>query len=628
MMDSMRNAARTWVAKLLIGLLAVSFAVWGISDVFRGFGSGALAKVGGVEVTAADFQRSYDQYLRTLAQQTGQQFSPEDARRLGIDRAILENLVQSAALDDAGRRMKLGIPDAFLVEEVAANPAFQNASGQFDKNLFLNLLRANGISETEFFASERRNRLREALTGTADGNVIVPRATAEAHYRHRNEQRDARYFTVTTGESEVTAPTDDEIRAEYDANPAAYTAPEYRAIAVMKVEPADITARITLTDAEVAAGYERLKQDYFTPERRTILQLTFPSLEEARAAHARIVGGEDFRAIARERGFTETDITFADKARSDFLDPAIAQAAFSLAEGALSEPIKGALTTALIKVEKISPERQASLEEVKAQLAERLKMERAREEIQSVYDAVEDARAAQTSFEDIAARADIPFLLVEAVDASGRDKAGKELDLPHRTELLRAVFGSDVGVENDALLLDDGYVWYEVRSVTPSAVRPLDEVREQVRAAVLTAKLRTLSGEKARKLVERARSGATLDELARESGAEILSMQGLRRNERSGALGSDAVAALFSVPENGFAFAVDPDGRSAKVMQSQAVLLPAYDPASADVKAIVDQLRQATGDDLLSAYLAALEKDAGVTVNETLWRQITGTAAQ
>ena len=92
--------------------------------------------------------------------------------------------------------------------------------------------------------------LREAVTGTADGDLTAPKALVEAMYRHRNEQRDARYFVVKTADSEMAAPTDEEIKAEYEANPAAYTAPEYRTIAIMKVEPADIVAKIELTDDE------------------------------------------------------------------------------------------------------------------------------------------------------------------------------------------------------------------------------------------------------------------------------------------------------------------------------------------------------------------------------------------
>lgn len=624
MMDSMRNAAKSWVAKLLIGLLAVSFGVWGIADVFRSGSTTALATVGGQEISGQQFERAFQEYLQTISRQSGQSITPEQARNLGIDKAILDNLMQSAALDDEAGKLKLGVSDSFLAKDVMTNTAFQDASGKFSADRFKQLLEQNGLNEAAFFADQRQRMLRQSLTETASGDMPVNLGLLEAQYRYDNEQRDARYFIVTTQDSEAAAPTEDEIKKEYEANPAAYTAPEYRSVAIMKVEPSDVAAKITLTDEDISQGYEKYKSEYFTPEKRTILQITFPTLEEAQAAKAKLAAGTDFLALAKERGFSDQDVTFADKTKADFIDPAVADAAFSLAEGAVSDPVKGKLSTVLLKAVKISPEHQATLDEVKPQLTERLKLERAGEEIQSVYDAVEDARAAQTPFEQIAEKAGIPFQLVAATDAQGKDKDGKDITMPHAQELLPAVFASDVGVENDAVSLDNGYVWYEVREVVPAALKPLDAVKDQVKAAVTARKVQAISEEKAKKLVERARAGVKLEDLAAESKAEIQTAQALRRKESDDSFGPAAVAALFAVPENGFAYALEKDGRGARVMQSEPVLLPAFDAASADVKKITDSLKPQLAENVLNSYLTALQNQAGVKVNDTLWRNISG----
>ncbi len=157
MMESMRNAAKSWVAKLLIGLLAVSFGVWGIADVFRGYSSGALATVGKVEITAQEFSRAFNQYLQNFARQTGQPIDQEQAKKLGIDRAVLNNLIESAAIDNEALSMKLAVSDATLAREVMENPAFQDASGKFDPELFKRILTSNGLSEAAFFAEQRRS---------------------------------------------------------------------------------------------------------------------------------------------------------------------------------------------------------------------------------------------------------------------------------------------------------------------------------------------------------------------------------------------------------------------------------------------------------------------------------------
>lgn len=624
MMDVFRRAAKSWLAKALIGMLALSFGVWGIADVFRGYHSGALATVGSQEISGQEFSSTLNRTLQQIAQQQGQALTVEEARKLGIDQSVLNNLIQEAAVDDQVKKLHLGVPDQMIADETAANPQFRGADGKFNKEDFLRLLERNGMNEAMYLASERRQRLREAIGGAVNGDITPPKALVEAMYRSRNEQRDAKYFVVKTADSEVPAPADAEIKTQYDNNQANYTAPEYRSIAYFSVSPSDLAQRQTITDEELKAGYDKDKLDYFTPEKRTILQLTIANADDAKKAKDRIAAGEDFLAIAKERGVTEADATFADKTKADFIDPAVADAAFSLAEGAVSDPIKGAFGSVLVKVVKITPEKQETLDEVRQKLTDRLKLEKAGEEVTSVFNAVEDARAANAKFEDIASKAGLPFQLVGPVDQTGRGKDGKDVTLAHGPDLLKAAFSSDVGVENDALSLEDGYIWYEVREVVPSAVKPLADVKDQVVKDITATKVRELSLKKVKDLADRATKGATLDELAKENNATVQTATGLKRNETSAEFDAAAVQAVFSVPENGFAYALEGDGKGAKIIQSSAVLLPAFDAASEDAKSIGKMAEQNMSQDLLGTYLVALQSRAGVKMNNELWRQLSG----
>jgi peptidyl-prolyl cis-trans isomerase D len=623
-MDVFRRAAKSWLAKALIGMLALSFGVWGIADVFRGYHSGALATVGSQEISGQEFSSTLNRTLQQIAQQQGQALTVEEARKLGIDQSVLNNLIQEAAVDDQVKKLHLGVPDQMIADETAANPQFRGADGKFNKEDFLRLLERNGMNEAMYLASERRQRLREAIGGAVNGDITPPKALVEAMYRSRNEQRDAKYFVVKTADSEVPAPADAEIKTQYDNNQANYTAPEYRSIAYFSVSPSDLAQRQTITDEELKAGYDKDKLDYFTPEKRTILQLTIANADDAKKAKDRIAAGEDFLAIAKERGVTEADATFADKTKADFIDPAVADAAFSLAEGAVSDPIKGAFGSVLVKVVKITPEKQETLDEVRQKLTDRLKLEKAGEEVTSVFNAVEDARAANAKFEDIASKAGLPFQLVGPVDQTGRGKDGKDVTLAHGPDLLKAAFSSDVGVENDALSLEDGYIWYEVREVVPSAVKPLADVKDQVVKDITATKVRELSLKKVKDLADRATKGATLDELAKENNATVQTATGLKRNETSAEFDAAAVQAVFSVPENGFAYALEGDGKGAKIIQSSAVLLPAFDAASEDAKSIGKMAEQNMSQDLLGTYLVALQSRAGVKMNNELWRQLSG----
>ena len=626
MLEKFRNLGKSWVAKILLMLLAGSFAVWGIRDIFGGFRSSALASIGDQEISSQQYTNAFRQGLQNLAKQTGQNITAEDARKMGIDRTILNNLIQSAAIDALASNLKLSISKELIAEDAKANPVFQS-NGKFDPQLFARLLQQNGLNEDMFLATEGRNRMRNALTGAIDSGFKPPNTLVAALYRYKNEQRDAKYFNITASEADVAPPTDEELKKQYKATPAAYTAPEYRSIAVMKVEPSDIAPKITISSDELAAGYEKHKLDYFTPEKRTILQISFPTVDEAKKTRDRILGGEDFLAIAKERGASDADITFANKTKAEFLDKTIADAAFKLKEGDVSEPVSGSLVTALLKATKVTPEKQSPLDEVKGDLTKRLQAERALDEIQSIYDAVEDARAAQTKFEDIAKAQGIPFAIIPAVSAAGLDPTGKEADVPGKQDVLKAAFASDVGVENDALTPQDSYFWYEVREVIPSVLKPLDAVKTQVTGDVTARKIRELLNERATNLIKSLKGGATLESLAAEAKTEIKSAQGLKRNEASPDFDVPAVTALFSVPENGFASSLEGDGKTTKIMQSQAVLAEPFDSKSSAAKELTQSVKDAASKDLLTTYLTAIQGQIGVSINNTLWQQVSGSSA-
>lgn len=627
MLDALRRGAKGWTAKILLGLLVLSFGIWGVADVFTGSRQGALATVGGIEIQADDFTRVYNDRLQQLSKQLGQPISAAEARRLGIDRQVLNELLRGASFDAQAAKMKLAVSDAQIAKQIAADPTFHNAQGQFDPALFKSILARSGLSEQIYVAGQRQQFLREAIADNAGAHFTPPKALVEAAYKHRNEQRDARYFVVRPKPEDIPAPSAEDLKKFYEDNPQQYTAPEYRTIVAFRAEPEDIGPTIQINDADLAAAYEKYKADYFTPETRTILQITFPSLDEAKKAKDRITAGEDFLAIAKERGLSETDATLIASTRDAIPDDKIADAAFSLPEGQVSEPVEGRLSIVLLKIQKITPEKQAPLDEVKDQLRKRLQTEKAREEIQSVYDSVEDARAAQTSFEEIAKRANLKFVTV-VTDARGLDRDGKEVDLPSKEEVLKQAFESDTGLENDALTTQtDGYVWYEVREVVPAAVKPFDTVKAQVETDWKSRRTRELAIDQARKLAERGRDGASLDDLAKEAGAEIKTIRGLKRNETSADFDAQAVSALFSAPETGFAFAPDSDGKGAKLIQSQSVLLPPYDGGSADAKSIEKAMGDGGGSATLALYVARLQSELGVTVNEALWSQVTGANA-
>lgn len=624
MLTTLRSKAGGWVAKIFIGLLALSFAVWGIADVFRGYRGDVLAKVGDVEITAEEYRTAYNRQTRAYSRQLGQTLTPDLVRQLGLDRQILGELIREAAIKAQARELGLAVPDRAVAQKIAETPAFQNAQGQFNPNEFRQLLAYNGLTEQQFVASERDAMLRGAIAQAVDNGLAVPQPLLEAMWKHRNEQRDVSYFAIRGQESDVADPSEQELKEFYDANSSLFTAPERRSFVAITAEPAALGARIGIDEEEIREAYERNQQDYGTPERRAIQQIPFASEEEARQALERIRGGADFIEIAREKGLTEADATLGELAKSEVADRKLAEAAFALQEGQVSEPIQGRLSTVLLRVTKVVPGSQKTLEEAREEVVTRLQRERGREEALNIYDKVEDGRAGGESFEDIANGLGLTLLSFEDVDRSGNLPDGKTIgDLPAKEEVLRTVFDTDVGLEADPVQTpEEGFVWVDVREVTPSAVKPFDQVREEVAAAWKQRKLREAMLERARELKQRGEAGASLEELARNAGSEVKTITGLKRGDARADFDAQAVAALFAAPPDGYAVAPEPDGRGAKVMKSSPVMAPPFDAGSEDAKAIERSLEAGLGNDLTALYLAELQSKVGVEINQELWNRV------
>jgi peptidyl-prolyl cis-trans isomerase D len=209
------------------------------------------------------------------------------------------------------------------------------------------------------------------------------------------------------------------------------------------------------------------------------------------------------------------------------------------------------------------------------------------------------------------------------VDRSGVTPDGETADLPASDEVLRTAFDLDVGLEADPVSTrDDGYVWVEVRDITPASIMSFDVARDEARAAWMQRQRSETVLERARELKAQAESGTPLEELASQVGATVRSATDIARGQQTEALGRDAVQALFAAPENGYAVALAEDGESAKVMRSSPVLGQPFDSNSEDVTRLAGAVEAGLNEDLTQQYTSALQSNLEVQLNEELWQRI------
>src|SRR4051812_16219425 len=424
MLRGLRQASSGWVGKSIMGLvvtvLVVSFAIWGIGDIFRGFGRSSLAKIGTTEVTIEQFRQIYTDRLQNFGRQIGRPISLEQARALGIDQQIKNQIFSEMLLDERVRTLRLGISDGEIARRIMQDPAFQAPNGQFDRQQFVQLLRNAGFTEQRFVAEQRRNMLRQQLLGTITGAPIAPTAVVEAADRFQNEQRTIEYVLFDRAQAgEVAAPAPDVLAQYFEPRKPVFRAPEYRKVIVVALLPAERARSIEISDEDLKRAYEERKVRLATPERRQIQQIVFPKAEDARAASERIAKSETFEAIAKERGLADKDIDLGNVTRAAILDRTVADAAFALKEGEVSAPVQGRFGIVLVRVVKIEPEKVPTFEEAAEQLRTDLANEKAKSEVTAIYDKVEDERSLGKPLAETAEKLKLEARTVE-IDRFGR----------------------------------------------------------------------------------------------------------------------------------------------------------------------------------------------------------------
>jgi peptidyl-prolyl cis-trans isomerase D len=626
----MRKASSNWLGKIIMatvmGVLIISFGVWGIADIFRGFGQSTLAKVGHTEISTEQFRQTYTERLQQIGRQFGRPLTMDQARAFGLDRQVLQQTIAEAALDEEARRLGLGQSDDETMRMIFSDPNFKGVSGAFDPARFQTVIRQIGFSEQRYVADQRRVSLRRQIAGTISAGLEPPKVLIDALARFQNEQRTMEYLKLDAAQAgTIDPPSPETLAAYFDDHKTQFRAPEYRKISFVAITPEDIGKWSEVSDEDAKKVFEQRRDKLGTPERRQVSQIVFPNAEEAMAARNRLASGLSFEDLAKERGLNPSDVDLGLIAKSAIVDPAIADAAFSLQSGEISQPEQGRFGSALVKIGKIEPGVEPSYESSAANLKKEIASERARSKVAELRDKMEDERGGGASVIEAAQKLGLTAVTVDAVDRSGRLPSGQPApNIPRGLDVVSQSFNSDVGVDNDPIQFNGGYVWYDVLAITPSRDRSLDEVKDQVEAKwrddQITSRLRA----KATDMVQKLEQGGKLADEAAQAGLNVETASGFKRDASLPGLPAGAVAAAFRTAKDGAGQAPDPGGNAWIVFRVTDVSVPPVDLASDGIKKLKENLQRGLTDEQLGEYITKLESEIGTNVNQNAFAQVTG----
>jgi peptidyl-prolyl cis-trans isomerase D len=626
----MRKASSNWLGKIIMatvmGVLIISFGVWGIADIFKGFGQSTLAKIGRTEISIEQFRQLYTEKLQQIGRQFGRPLTQDQARAFGLDRQVLQQVIAEAAFDDNARQLGLGQSDAETMRMITTDPNFKGVSGVFDPARFQATIRQVGYTEQRYIADQRRVSLRRQIANTITAGLEPPKTLIEALVRFQNEQRSIDYVKLDPAQAGAIDPPSPEALAGYfDDHKTQFRAPEYRKLSFVMITPDEIGKWATVSDEDARKIFEERRDKLWTPERRQVSQMVFPNVEEAAAARSRITSGLSFDDLAKERGLNPSDVDLGSIAKSSMIDPAIADAAFSLAPGDVSQPLPGRFGTALVKVGKIEPGTQPTYESVAPQLKREIAAERARTQVASLHDKMEDERGGGSSVVEAAQKLGLTAVTIDAVDRSGRAPNGQPVSgIPQGLNVVTQAFSSDVGVDNDPIQFNGGYVWFDVLGITPSRERGIDEVKDQVEARwredQITSRLRA----KATEMVQKLNQGGKLADEAAGLGLKVDTAASFKRDATVPGVPTSAIEAAFRTPKDSVAQAAGGGGSDWIVFRVTDVTVPPVDLASDDIKKLKETLLRGLSDEQVSEYVSKLESQIGTSINQSALAQVTG----
>lgn len=548
-----------WLGYTVVVIISIPFVLFGIGSYLSSDGNQHVAVVNGNEVSLAAYEQSYAQQRFRMTQAFGGKLPATLLNSGLIQQQALEALIDQEVLRGEAKEAGYAVTDKLVRDYILKSRAFHN-EGAFDKALYQQQLYSIGSSPAAYEQTLRQSLPTEQMQAGIVDSAFFTQQEAKLISALQQQQRSLTYFIVSSKatEKQITEPSDAELKAYFDANGSAYIHPEQVQLEYLELNIDAISSDIFVSDEEVQAFYEEQKSTLKTEEKRRAAHILI-TIDEAGSEQAalqkiteikeKLVAGADFGELAREHSQDSGSALQAGDlgmvARGAMVAP-FEEALFSLSENGISEPVKTEFGYHLIKLNQIYPATQKVYEEVKNELINQLKVNKAET---AFFDKAE--LLANESFENT----DNLDIVAEAVDLTkqltGWLTRADQSGVAQYPEVIEAAFSEDVLKErHNSQVLEVGQNHLIVLRVTdykPETPKTFDEAKSDIRASLKSEKLRQVLKQQAEKAVASLISGQPYQAIADEYDAELIGKGFVSRQDEE--VNPQILSALFKMPK-------------------------------------------------------------------------------
>jgi peptidyl-prolyl cis-trans isomerase D len=621
MAESIGGKIRNTLVGILIGMLVLAFAVWGVNDMFTPGANNAVATVGDMEVSTQEFDTLFARELERINSERPEALTNQQAFDQGLQNQILQSMITNTVVKIDADDLGVGVNKSLARREISNIPAFQNElTGEFDENKLNQALARARITRKQFeddtLSSLRSQQTIPAITG----GLVAPANYAAMQYKFLTEQRRASVLTLSQNAvAEPETPSDETLQSYIDENSARYMAPEYRRFSMIRVEPFDFTADLEIAPEQVKESFEyRVSTGTIgSPETRSVALITAADEETAKEAVAQLEAGTEPELVASGLGLEAPD-TYESVGRNGLVDPETSKAAFELAEGEARAVLGGLGSWNAVYVQGVTPAVIPDFEDSRAEIEEELLNAKALDAIYDLTAEIEDARLDNLPLIEIAERAKVPMSEYPFLDRRGQTQDGIRMSgfsgipgIATDETILRTLFTADLGFETDLFeTATGGYAMIRVDDIIDRKMKPFEDIREDALSAYMSEQRAEALRAKAIELTERVRGGESLDALKAEIGdAADVSQTGLVRTNPPEFLGPQVTVGLFDGAVGDVVRGPGPEGMTQQIAKLERIIASQDGLAGTYLEVLQEQATSSISNDIQNAYQAAIIKE-------------------
>jgi|TARA_B110000305_G_scaffold25704_2_gene23460 peptidyl-prolyl cis-trans isomerase D len=621
MLNILRKSIAGPLAKIFIGLLVLSFAVWGIQDIFGNYGNRVIATIDKIELTVENYIKEYNKQLSLISRSMGRQLSQEEALSIGVDREVLQNLIVEGLLRVETENLRLGVSESYIANKLISDNTFFR-DGKFNKDIYLQRISLAGYNEETFLEELIKTEKKLQLYNIISSGIKAPNIMVEAKNSYDNNERIVEYIVLPNKQFDIKYPLESELKEYYENFQNNFIENETRDFEILTLNQKSVKELIKVNDKEINDYYKENINDYFSNEKREVYQFLFDNLTEAELAYKNSYK-KDISNLISELNYETDDIFIGNITKDKIADPVIANLAFSIEQNSYSQPTKGALGFAIIYINNITKEQTLPIEKVKIDIEEIILTNKSDDKIIELFDKIEDARAAGENLTSIASELSLNVNTYSAVNSSGLDNKGNPIDEIKDSKLIESIFSNEIDTEVDAIESEvaNSFAWLHITEINAPYIKAFNLVKKDLAELIINEEKMKQEKLHIKSILDKIQATNNINTVANELGVDVNASQPFSRKNPSKIFSNDFIKIIFNSRINSTIAGKSPVNNQNIILTIKKDI-KSIDKLDDNSKLTIETFEQQLNNDIFDNYINGLQNKYDITVNQDNLNQL------